>query len=134
MVAPQLHSSIVGIHLDQKGVLMSQGNHRPHSKTEGRSNRTYSHSNSKSNLIPYSEDNEEGKMTKTIEKQTSKVSSVVYLALAAGSMALSLAIAVKAQRKELANFVGLWAPTFLILGLYNKIVKIQGSDFSHQIG
>jgi hypothetical protein len=27
-----------------------------------------------------------------------------------------------------ANFVGQWAPTFLILGLYNKMVKLHGSD------
>jgi hypothetical protein len=27
-----------------------------------------------------------------------------------------------------ANFVGQWAPTFLILGLYNKLVKLEGSD------
>jgi len=29
---------------------------------------------------------------------------------------------------EAANFVGQWAPTFLILGLYNKMVKLHGSD------
>jgi len=27
-----------------------------------------------------------------------------------------------------AQFVGQWAPTFLILGLYNKVVKLLGSD------
>jgi hypothetical protein len=27
-----------------------------------------------------------------------------------------------------ALFVGQWAPTFLILGLYNKLVKVAGSD------
>ena len=26
------------------------------------------------------------------------------------------------------TFVGQWAPTFLILGLYNKLVKQLGSD------
>ena len=30
--------------------------------------------------------------------------------------------------REDANWVGQWAPTFLILGLYNKIVKVAGSD------
>jgi hypothetical protein len=34
----------------------------------------------------------------------------------------------------MANFVGQWAPTFLILGLYNKIVKIAGSDSFDQPG
>ena len=27
-------------------------------------------------------------------------------------------------------FVGQWAPTLLILGLYNKLVKQHGSDFT----
>jgi hypothetical protein len=31
-------------------------------------------------------------------------------------------------KKEQSNFVGQWAPTLLILGLYNKIVKVAGSD------
>jgi len=31
-------------------------------------------------------------------------------------------------RKVERNFVGQWAPTILILGLYNKIVKVAGSD------
>ena len=28
-------------------------------------------------------------------------------------------------------FVGQWAPTILILGLYNKLVKVAGSDQMH---
>jgi hypothetical protein len=31
-------------------------------------------------------------------------------------------------RQEAQTFVGQWAPTFLILGLYNKLVKVGGSD------
>jgi hypothetical protein len=31
-------------------------------------------------------------------------------------------------KKERSNFVGQWAPTLLILGLYKKIVKVAGSD------
>ena len=30
--------------------------------------------------------------------------------------------------KPVSVFVGQWAPTFLILGLYNKMVKQLGSD------
>jgi hypothetical protein len=30
--------------------------------------------------------------------------------------------------KHKSLFVGQWAPTFLILGLYNKLVKVEGSD------
>jgi len=32
-------------------------------------------------------------------------------------------------KKANSVFVGQWAPTFLILGLYNKLVKQLGSDF-----
>ena len=35
------------------------------------------------------------------------------------------------DRKQSASvFVGQWAPTLLILGLYNKLVKQHGSDFT----
>jgi hypothetical protein len=79
-------------------------------------------------LLTMNEDHLEGQATKAIEKQTSKIPSGVYLALAVGSMALSAAFATSSKRKDIANFVGLWAPSFLMLGLYNKIVKTVGSD------
>lgn len=31
-------------------------------------------------------------------------------------------------KKETSNFVGQWAPAFLILGLYNKLVRVAGSE------
>lgn len=70
----------------------------------------------------------EGTFTKMIEKQTSKVPSMVYLGLAVGSIALSAGLAMSEKRKGWANFVGLWVPSLLLLGVYNKIVKIEGSD------
>lgn len=75
---------------------------------------------------------EEGELTKRIEEQTAKVPSVGFLGLAIGSMALSAGLALFSERKELANFVGLWAPSFLLIGIYNKIVKLQGSDMNYQ--
>ncbi len=33
-----------------------------------------------------------------------------------------------AGRDKDAEFIGQWVPTILILGLYNKLVKLQGSD------
>lgn len=75
---------------------------------------------------------EEGELTRRIEEQTAKVPSVSFLGLALGSMALSAGLALFSERKELANFVGLWAPSFLLIGIYNKLVKLQGSDMTNQ--
>ncbi len=79
-------------------------------------------------------DHKEGEVTKAVENETSKIPSIVYLSLAVTSMALSLGLAMRSKNKDTATFVGLWAPSFLILGLYNKIVKTQGSDMSRKIG
>ena len=70
----------------------------------------------------------EGEVTKRIESVTAKVPSVGYLSLAIGSMALSAGIAILSRRKSLANFVGLWVPSFMLMGIYNKLVKLEGSD------
>lgn len=70
----------------------------------------------------------EGRITKSVEKWTATVPSMAYLGLAVGSMAASAALATLSRKKGWANFVGLWVPTILILGLYNKLVKIEGSD------
>ncbi|HXH82084.1 MAG TPA: hypothetical protein VNN07_04055 [Candidatus Tectomicrobia bacterium] len=69
----------------------------------------------------------EGRVTKMIESQTAKLPSGTYLSLAIGSMLVSLALMMGGQR-NLANFVGQWAPTLLIIGLYNKLVKLEGSE------
>lgn len=76
----------------------------------------------------------EGKTTSLIERQTARLPSITYLLLAFGSIALSAGLAASAQpqrrigftkRLELANFVGQWAPTLLVIGVYNKLVKIE---------
>lgn len=69
----------------------------------------------------------EGEVTKKIEKRTAKVPSVVYLTAALASMAGSLTFKLMG-RKSSALFLGQWAAPFLILGIYNKIVKTEGHD------
>jgi len=69
----------------------------------------------------------EGKVARSIEQQTAKLPSDTFLWTAIGSMGVSLALALTGRGKA-ATFVGQWAPTILILGLYNKLVKIEGSD------
>jgi len=69
----------------------------------------------------------EGAVARTIEEQTAKLPSDTFLWLAMGSIAGSLTLKFLGRGKD-ALFVGQWAPTFLILGLYNKLVKVAGSD------
>jgi len=69
----------------------------------------------------------EGPVARTLEQQTARIPSDAWLWAAFGSIGLSLALELSGKEKT-ANFVGHWAPTFLIIGLYNKIVKLQGSD------
>jgi hypothetical protein len=69
----------------------------------------------------------EGPVARTIEQQTAKLPSDTFLWAALGSIGVSLVLAITGDTKR-ANFVGAWAPTFLCLGIYNKIVKLQGSD------
>lgn len=69
----------------------------------------------------------EGKVAKTIEEQTAKLPSDTFLWAAVGSMVASASLHIMGN-KETSVFVGQWAPTFLILGLYNKLVKQLGSD------
>jgi len=52
---------------------------------------------------------------------------LIYLWAAFGSIAGSLVFKMTGKDHH-ALFVGQWAPTFLILGLYNKLVKLQGSE------
>jgi hypothetical protein len=72
-------------------------------------------------------EHQEGVVARTIEQQTAKLPSDLFLWLAAGSIATSATMKIMGRDKD-ALFVGQWAPTFLILGLYNKIVKVLGSD------
>src|SRR5215216_1364572 len=74
-----------------------------------------------------SNDHSEGPIARTIEEQTAKLPSDLFLWAAGGSIVGSLALQCMG-RQHASLFVGQWAPTFLILGLYNKIVKVAGSD------
>jgi hypothetical protein len=69
----------------------------------------------------------EGYVAKMIEEQTAKLPSDIFLWAACGSMVGSLFFQLVGEDKK-ATFVGQWAPTLLILGLYNKLVKLHGSE------
>lgn len=72
-------------------------------------------------------DSNEDQLTAGIEKVTSRAPSTLYLALALGSMAASMAFMAGGRRHE-SLFIGQWAAPFLLMGIYNKMVKQHGSD------
>ena len=69
----------------------------------------------------------EGETAKMLEEQTAKIPSDVYLWAAIGTMALS-AGCLLAKHRFASVFFGQWAPSLLIIGLYNKLVKTEGHD------
>lgn len=79
----------------------------------------------------------EGPVARAIENQTAKLPSDLFLWVAGASVLGSAAIKVLEAFKPIGKsggkgtlslFVGMWAPTILLLGLYNKLVKVAGSD------
>ena len=69
----------------------------------------------------------EGKVAKAIEEQTAKIPSDAFLWTAVGAMATSLVLKL-AKQDHLSLFIGQWVPSFLLFGIYNKIVKVEGHD------
>ena len=69
----------------------------------------------------------EDEFTKTLEEYTGALPSSAYLGVALGAMALSLFFQITGQGKW-GNFIAQWVPTWLIIGLYNKLVKLEGHD------
>jgi len=69
----------------------------------------------------------EGVVAKTIEEQTAKLPSDAFLW--AAFAAIGVALAMQASGKKHGSlFVGQWVAPFLLFGVYNKLVKVAGSD------
>jgi hypothetical protein len=88
--------------------------------------------NAEKNAEEISGDNEaprntEDEVTKSIERYTAAIPSSAFLGVAVGAMALSLLFQLGGRGKW-GNFVAQWVPTWLIVGLYNKLVKLEGHD------
>ena len=69
---------------------------------------------------------EESEITRVIEQQAARIPSHYFLVGALGAMAASIAFEV-AGNERMSRFVGMWAPTLLITGVYNKMVKTMGT-------
>ena len=69
----------------------------------------------------------EGKVAKAIENVTAKLPSDVFLWTSFLAMGVALTFRL-IGKDHLSLFVGQWAAPILIMGLYNKLVKVEGHD------
>lgn len=69
----------------------------------------------------------EGGFTRVLEQQTARIPSGFFLLATLGSMAASAAFELL-DHPRASRFVGMWAPTLLVAGVYNKLVKLLGSS------
>ena len=69
----------------------------------------------------------EGRVASAIERRTAHLPSDLFLWSAGVSIAAILTLQMMG-RKDDARFVGQWAPTILTIGVYNKLVKLFGSE------
>jgi hypothetical protein len=76
---------------------------------------------------PQAAQHSEGAVARTIEQQTAKLPSDLFLWAAVGAIGVSLIMQLAGNREK-SHFVGQWVAPFLLLGVYNKIVKVAGSD------
>ena len=79
---------------------------------------------------PQSRGTEEN-LTKTVEAYTAALPSSAYLGIAVGAMALSLALQLGGRGKW-GTFVAQWVPVWLIIGVYNKLVKLEGHEHARR--
>ena len=70
-------------------------------------------------------DHNEGSITRLIEHQTARIPSDVFLVLALGGMATSLVLELRNNQRA-SRFIGMWPGPLLIMGVYNKLVKVLG--------
>jgi hypothetical protein len=72
-------------------------------------------------------DIEEDQVTSLMESYSAQLPSSFFLGAAGASIVASL-IAKLQGKNHTALFLGQWAAPFLLLGIYNKMVKQHGSD------
>jgi len=72
----------------------------------------------------------EGVIARTIEEQTAKLPSDVFLWAALGAVGVSLYLELTGNIEK-SRFIGSWVSPFLLFGVYNKLVKVAGSNRAH---
>jgi len=84
----------------------------------------------KRSATPEARSHSEGKVARTIEEQTAKLPSDTFLWASLAAMSVALVLQVSGK-KPASLFVGQWAAPILLFGVYNKLVKVAGSDRVH---
>jgi hypothetical protein len=69
----------------------------------------------------------EGAVARSIEEQTARLPSDTFLWAAFAAIGLSMALQASGT-KHGSLFVGQWVAPFMLFGVYNKLVKVAGSD------
>jgi hypothetical protein len=72
-------------------------------------------------------DMREDQFTAMLEARSAELPSSLFLGLAIASILGSLGFKLAGKDRH-AMFLGQWAAPFLLLGIYNKMVKQHGSD------
>ena|SRR5688572_4026828 len=68
----------------------------------------------------------EGTLARMVEQQTAKIPSHVFLLASFLAMGASLTAEVRGRQRT-SRFLGMWVAPLLIMGVYNKMVKILGT-------
>jgi hypothetical protein len=69
----------------------------------------------------------EDQFTALLERQVARIPSSFFLGCAAVSILASLFFKLNGKDKQ-ADFLSHWPAPFLLVGIYNKLVKQHGSD------
>ena len=81
----------------------------------------------------YNVAHKEGKVARSIEKQTAKLPSDAFLWIGLGVLAAASIMEFTNARK-ISTAIGQWAAPILIMGLYNKLVKLEGHEGAGNLG
>jgi hypothetical protein len=65
-----------------------------------------------------------GELTKEVEDATASVPSSAFLGIALGATAVAFFLQTAGTGKW-GNFLGQWVPTWLLLGVYSKLLKLE---------
>lgn len=73
------------------------------------------------------QEHSEGKVARSIEEQTAKLPSDLWLWAAFAAIGGAMLLHSQGKRED-GLFVGQWVAPFLLFGVYNKLVKVAGYD------